>query len=89
LINIARTALSHLQGHAVFSELSAGGRTLLKHSRAYNVIRFRQNTTVHQLLLLRGLNQNSKNSRIVAAACLSQPISASLSPKLTRSNEHR
>ena len=35
LMNIARTALSHLQGHAVFSELSAGGRTLLKHSRAY------------------------------------------------------
>jgi hypothetical protein len=53
------------------------------------VIRFRQNTTVHQLLLLLGLNQDSRNSRIVAAACLSQPISASLSPKLTSSNEHR
>ncbi len=35
LISIARTTLSHLQGHAVFSELSGGGRTLLKYSRAY------------------------------------------------------
>jgi hypothetical protein len=54
-----------------------------------NAIRFGLAINAHQLLLLRSFNQDNKNTRIVAAACLSQSISASLSPKLTRPNEQR
>ncbi|MPR11210.1 hypothetical protein [Microvirga tunisiensis] len=53
------------------------------------MIRSRQDITTYQLLFLLGINQEHKNTCIVAAACLSQSISASLSPKLTRPNEQR
>lgn len=52
-----------------------------------NAIRFGQAINAHQLLLLQGLNQEHKNTHIVAAACLSQSVSASLSPKVHRPNE--
>jgi hypothetical protein len=53
------------------------------------VIRFRQDIATYQLLLLQGLNQDNKNTRIVAAACLSQSVSASLSPKVPSPNGQR
>jgi hypothetical protein len=53
------------------------------------VIRSRQDITTYQLLLLQGLNHQNKNTCIVAAACLSQSISASLSPKVPSPNGQR
>jgi hypothetical protein len=61
----------------------------ITYHRICNVIRSWQDITVYQLLLLQGLNQENKNTCIVAAACLSQSVSASLSPKVPSPNGQR